>query len=78
MCRCNAFIARKKDKDIVLIAIKQHGYALEHADDELKKDKDIVLAAVENYVATKEWDSALEFVDDSLKEDEDIKKLLEN
>ena len=56
----------KKDKKIVLIAVKQSGYALEYADEKLKADKKFILAAVKQDV------SALEYVDDSLKNDPDI------
>ncbi len=38
----------KKDKSIVIEAIKQNGCALEHADESLKKDKSIVLQAVKS------------------------------
>ena len=31
-----------KDKEIVLEAVKQNGYALDYADDSLKKDPDIL------------------------------------
>ena len=36
----------KKDKEIVLAAVKQDGGALQYADDIFKKDKEIVLEAV--------------------------------
>ncbi|NVJ89710.1 MAG: DUF4116 domain-containing protein, partial [Flavobacteriaceae bacterium] len=36
----------KKDKEVVLAAVKQDGRALEYADDSLKKDKEFILAAV--------------------------------
>ena len=56
----------KKDKEIVLAAVKQDGGALEFADDSLKKDKKIVLAAV------KQWGGALQYADDIFKKDKDI------
>jgi hypothetical protein len=36
---------KEKDKSIVLAAIKQHGNALEYADESLQKDPDIIKAA---------------------------------
>ncbi|NGX44273.1 MAG: hypothetical protein K1060chlam3_00439, partial [Candidatus Anoxychlamydiales bacterium] len=36
----------KKDKEIVLAAVKQNGWAIQYAHEDLKKDKEIVLAAV--------------------------------
>ena len=56
----------KKDKEIVLEAVKASGYTLQYADDSLKKDKEIVLAAVKQYA------NALEHADDSLKKDKEI------
>nr|NGX52886.1 hypothetical protein [Candidatus Anoxychlamydiales bacterium] len=35
----------KKNKEVVLAAVKQNGGALEYAHEDLKKDKEIVLAA---------------------------------
>ena len=32
-----------------MAAVKEDGWALEHADESLKKDKEIVMAAVKNY-----------------------------
>ena len=56
----------KKDKEIVLEAVRQNGCTLEHADDSLKKDKKIVLEAV------KQYGGALQYADGSLKNDPDI------
>ena len=56
----------KKDKEIVLAAVKQDGGALQYADDSFKKDKEIVLIAVKNNGL------ALEYADDSLKKDKEI------
>ena len=56
----------KQDKEIVLTAVKQTGWALEYADKTLKKDKEIVLAAV------KQDGFALEYADESLRKDPDI------
>ncbi len=33
----------KKDKEIVLEAVKKNGFALQHADDSLKNDPDILV-----------------------------------
>lgn len=38
----------KKDKDIVMVAVKIIGSALEFADESLKRDKDIIMAAITN------------------------------
>ena len=59
-------IVFKKDKEIVLIAVKNDGYALEYADESFKKDKEIVLIAVKQYGRN------LEYADDSLKKDKEI------
>ena len=56
----------KKDKKIVLAAVKQNCGVLEYADESLKKDKKIALAAV------KQGDFALYLIDRSLKKDPDI------
>ncbi|NKA17113.1 MAG: DUF4116 domain-containing protein, partial [Alphaproteobacteria bacterium] len=59
----------RKDKSIVLQAIRQNGSALEFADQSLKKDKLIVLKAVNK-------DSgALKFVDESIKKEIEDKRL---
>ncbi len=57
----------KKDREIVLVAVKQHGWALEYADESLKQDREIVLAAVQQHDG-----SALEYADESLKQDREI------
>ena len=56
----------KKDKEIVLIAVKENGINLEYADESLKKDREIVLAAVKNA------GHALEYANESLKKDREI------
>ncbi len=57
----------KKDREIVLAAVKQDGYnALYKADESFKKDRKIVLAAV------KRDGSALYIADESLKKDREI------
>jgi len=37
-----------KDRNEVLEAVKEYGYALDDADESLKKDKEIVLEAVKS------------------------------
>ncbi len=56
----------KKDREIVLAAVKQDGSALYKADESFKKDRKIVLAAV------KRDGSALYIADESLKKDREI------
>ena len=58
-----------KDRDEVLAAVKEDGYALEDADESLKKDKEIVLAAV------KQDGYALEYASKELQNDPELKKL---
>jgi len=36
----------KKDKEIVMAAVKKHGWAIEHSDESLHKDNDIIMAAL--------------------------------
>ena len=55
-----------KDRDEVLAAVKQNGWALEDADESLQKDREIVMAAV------KQDGSALEYADESLQKDKEI------
>ena len=55
-----------KDRDEVLAAVKQDGWALEYADESLKKDKEIVMAAV------KQDGFALQYAATSLKKDKEI------
>ena len=50
----------------VLTAVKNNGYALEHASDELKADREVVMAAVQN------WGGALEYVSEELRSDREI------
>ena len=56
----------KADKEVVLAAVKQDGYAFQYADKKLRADKEIVLEAVKN------TGSAIRFVDDSFKKDREI------
>ena len=49
------------DKTEALAAVKNDGWALEHASDELKADKEVVMAAVKNQ------GTALQYASDELK-----------
>ena len=62
----NASDELKADKEVVLAAVKKHGYALEYASDELKADKEVVLAAVKNH------GSSLKYASDELKADKEV------
>jgi hypothetical protein len=55
-----------KDKSFVLEAVKENGYALEYANENLQKDKSIVIEAVKQNGYT------LQFADESLKKDRSI------
>ena len=66
------FKKTKKDKEIILEAVKASGNNLQYADDSLKKDKEIVLEAV------KQSGDALQFADESLKKDPDILAIVNN
>ena len=55
-----------KDRDEVMVAVKEDGLALEHADESLQKDKEIVMAAV------KQDGRALYFAEESLQKDKEI------
>ena len=54
-----ANIIIKKDREIVLVAVKGYGWALRYADASLRRDREIVLAAV------KQYGSVLQFADAS-------------
>ena len=56
----------RKDKDVVLAAVKKDGYALQHADEKLKKDKQIVLEAV------KKAGYAITYADRNFRKDKEI------
>ena len=61
----------KKDRKIVLEAVKQDGLVLEYViDDSFKKDKEIVLAAV------KQSGLVLKYADYSLRKDPDIQAII--
>ncbi len=56
----------KKDREIVLAAVKQEGLALKLVDETLKKDREIVLVAVQ------QSGYALQYADETLKKDREI------
>jgi Domain of unknown function (DUF4116) len=56
----------RKNKEIVMAAVTQDGYALEYADESFKKDKDVVMAAVTQN------GYALKYADESFKKDKDV------
>ena len=56
----------KADREFMLAAVKQNGWALKYASDELKGDREIVLEAV------KQKGYALQFASDELKGDREI------
>ncbi len=56
----------KANKEMVIAAVKQNGYALQNASDEMKADKEVVLAAV------KEHGYALEYASDEMKADKEV------
>ena len=56
----------KKDKEIVLEAVKNHGYALEYASERLRDETEVVLEAVKNY------GDALYYTSVELRKDKDI------
>jgi hypothetical protein len=60
------------DKTEALAAVKNDGWALEHASDELKADKEVVMAAVKNN------GYALQFASDELKADPEILALIDD
>ena len=59
----------KKDKEVVLAAVKKNGFTLEHVDNSLKKDREVVLAAVKR-------DAVLHLADKSFRKDKQIISLL--
>ena len=60
----------KKDKKIVLAAVKQHFGTFEYADKSLKKDKDVVVAALKQNAIN------LHYADKSFRKDKKIISLL--
>jgi len=63
----------KKDKSIVLEAIKNYGGALEYADASLKKDRSIVIAAIKSRAGG--GGVAFKYADKSLQGDLELIKL---
>ena len=66
----------RKNKEVVLTAVRYNFNNLDYADDSLKKDKEIVLEAVKQHGEApyyfKQIESALQHADDSLKKDKEI------
>jgi len=56
----------KKDKEIVLLAVKNYGSALQYVDKSMQDDKEVVLVAV------KEYANALAFASARLKDDKEV------
>ena len=56
----------QKDREIVMAAVKQNGWALQYADKSLQKDRKIVMAAV------KQDSNTLQYADESLQKDRKI------
>ena len=56
----------------MLEAVKESGYALQHASTQLKGDRGIVLEAVKKYR------SALQYASEELQNDPELKKLAED
>ena len=59
----------KSDREIVLVAVKQNGWALRYVAEELKSDKEVALAAV------KQKPNALQFVPEHLKLDRETQSV---
>ena len=47
-----ASLGLQHDREVVMEAIKQNGYALEYASEELKGDKEVVMEALYTYINT--------------------------
>jgi hypothetical protein len=56
----------RADKEVVLVAVSQCGYALQWASSVLKADKEVVLAAVCN------WGYALKWASSELQVDKEV------
>ena len=74
------FIENKKnkyalitDREEMLKAVRNEGYALEYADDNFKSAREVVLEAVKNA----EFGGALEHASEELQNDPELKKLAE-
>jgi hypothetical protein len=59
------------DREEMLEAVRENGYALKSASDTLKADREVVLEAVKNYR------SALQYASEELQNDPELKKLAE-
>lgn len=64
----NASVDLRNDKDVVLAAVRQAGYAMRYASMSLRNDKEFVLAAVAN--SSSEY--ALLYVSSALQKDKDV------
>ena len=56
----------KVDKEVILAAVKQNGYALQYADEKLKANKEVILAAV------KQDGNTLQYADKKLKANKEV------
>ena len=56
------------EKEKAILAVKNDGFALEYASDELKADKEVVMAAVQN----DENEGVINFASDELKADKEV------
>jgi hypothetical protein len=62
----HASVELRNDKEVVLVAIGENGYALKYASKELQNNKEVVIEAVrENYLA-------FQFASEELQKDEDV------
>ena len=64
-------INKNSSREIVLEAVKQEGWALLYASDDLKADREIVLAAIQLHVRSARF--VLELASDELKVDPEMK-----
>ncbi len=62
------FVDLKANRELVLIAVRQNGMALEYAHESLKTDREIVITAIEQN------GRALKFADESLNTEPNITK----
>ena len=62
----------KRDRDIIIKALKEDGLALEELDEDLKRDIELVKIALEN-----SYGVVFEYIDDSLKKDKEILEIME-
>ena len=66
-------INKNSSREIVLEAVKQEGWALLYASDDLKADREIVLAAIQLRVRSACF--VLQFASDELKADPELIKI---